>query len=131
MKKAFIFVTLFVFMAVAMQRASAQSKVRVRFAAGTYGTTLKGTVRGFAYRDYIVGVSAGQSMKVSIDASNPATVFSIFAPNGNNLEEAAETDGYSGQLSETGDFVIRVAMMRSAARRKGSVSKYSLKISVR
>lgn len=111
--------------------AHAQTKTRVRFPAGTHGTAVKGKVRGYAYRDYVVGASGGQSMNVSIDASNSSTVFTIFTPAGSNPEEAAETNGYRGKLSDSGDYVIRVLMMRSAARRKGAVSNYTLKISIK
>lgn len=111
--------------------AAAQSKTRVKFARGTQGATVKGVVRGYAYKDYVVGASAGQDMVVSISGTNPATVFTIFRPDGTNLEDAAQTDAYRGELPDSGDFVIRVGMMRSAARRPGSESTFSLKITIK
>ena len=111
--------------------AAAQSKTRVKFVGGTHGATVKGEIRGYAYKDYVVGASVGQDMSVSISATNPGTVLTIFRPNGTNLEDAAETDRYRGELPESGDFVIRVGMMRSAARRSGSRSTFSLKITIK
>ncbi len=110
---------------------SAQAKTRVRFPAGTHGTSVKGTVRGYAYHDYIVGVSAGQTIDISVTASVASTVLSIVTPEGGELQEASETDAYRGVLITSGDYRVRVLMMRSAARRKGSVSNYTLKISIK
>lgn len=111
--------------------AAAQAKQRVRFPAGATGTTVSGTVRGYAYRDYVVGASAGQTIDVKVTSANTYTVFSIFQPNGDNLEGAAQMDEFSGDLPARGDYVIRVMMMRAGARRPGAVSNYRLRISVR
>ena len=110
--------------------AQAQAKDRVRFPRGTHGSTVKGTVRGYAYHDYIVGVSAGQTIDISVKGSEPSTVLSIVTPEGGDLLEATETDSYHGVLITSGDYRVRVMMMRSAARRKGSISNYTLNISV-
>jgi hypothetical protein len=111
--------------------AEAQAKTRVRFPAGTHGTSVKGTCRGYAYHDYLVRVSAGQSINIFLTSSEPSTVFSIVTPEGGDLLEASETTSYSGELITSGDYRVRVLMMRSAARRRGSVSNYTLSISVR
>ena len=108
----------------------AQAKERVRFAAGASSKSVKGVVRGYAYRDYIVGAREGQHIELKLTASAGSTVFSVFNPDGENLEGAAQQDWFSGTLPMTGDYVVRVAMMRSAARRKGSVSNFTLKISI-
>ena len=111
--------------------AVGQTKQRVRFAAGSHGASLPGTVRGYAYRDYLVKASAGQKMSLSLTASEPATVMTVFLPNGDNLDGATEADQFRGELPTSGDYVVRVLMMRSAARRKGSISNFTLKISIR
>lgn len=111
--------------------ASAQTKTRVRFPAGTHGTTVTGTVRGYAYHDYVAGASAGQTMILALTATGTVPVFTVFLPNGDNLDGASESNDFSGELPAKGDYVIRVLMMRSAARRKGSVSNYTLKISIK
>jgi hypothetical protein len=131
MKKLAIFgVTLAAFLVLTVG-AFGQAKARVRFPAGTHGTSVSGTVRGYAYRDYVVGASAGQTMNLHLTASEPATVLTVFLPNGDNLDGATEADQFSGELPTRGDYIIRVLMMRSAARRKGSVSNFTLKISIR
>jgi hypothetical protein len=120
-------ISLFVF---AADGVSAQAKHRVRFARGASGTTVRGTVRGYAYRDYVIGASAGQTIWAKLRSPNTPSVFAIFRPDGENLEGAAELDRFDGELPVSGDYVIRVLMMRSAARRRGSMSNYSLTISI-
>lgn len=106
-----------------------QATRRVKFARGTMSTEIKGTVRGYAYRDYIVAASAGQMMRVSIQSSSgSASVFSVVRPGGGNLGTATQTDSADGELPVSGDYVIRVGMMRNDARRRGSVSNYTLSI---
>ena len=122
-----MFAIVVAFMAVSAQYTLAQTKTRVKFPAGTHGTSVKGTCHGYAYRDYLVRVSAGQSINISLEASEPSTVFSIVTPEGGDLLEASETTRYSGELITSGDYRVRVLMMRSAARRRGSVSNYVLK----
>lgn len=111
--------------------AHAQVKQRIRFARGANATSVSGTVRGYIYRDYIVGASAGQMMRVAVQRSSGANaVFSIFRPNGDELGTATETDSADGELPVSGDYVIRVLMMRSDARRRGSFSSYKLSITI-
>ncbi|MEP6944974.1 MAG: hypothetical protein ABJA02_03590 [Acidobacteriota bacterium] len=131
MRKFVLITMVFASLAALSLSASAQVKTRVRFSTGTHGTSVKGTVRGYEYRDYVVGASAGQKMTVSIDASAMSTVFTVFDPAGDNLDGAAERNNFSGELPAKGDYVIRVLMLRSQARRRGSISNYTLKITIR
>lgn len=111
--------------------ASAQVKQRVKFPRGTHSTSVKGGIRGYAYRDHVVGASAGQMMRVRIDRNSGANpVFSIFRPDGEELGTAAQTNSADEELPVSGDYVIRVGMMRSDARRRGSVSTYTLSINI-
>ena len=107
------------------QDASAQMKSRVRFARGTHSATVTATVKG-----YIVGSGAGQTMTVSVKGTNSSTILTVFAPDGSNVDGAAETDQYSGELASSGDYVVRVGMMRSGARRPGATTTFKLKITV-
>lgn len=131
MKKILMISVVLASFALLSTEAAAQVRTRVRFPAGTHGTSIKGTVRGYAYRDYVVGAAAGQTMIVTINASAMATVFKIFGPDGNDVDEGSETDGYRGELAQSGDYVVRVLLVRNEARRRGSVSNYTLKITVK
>ena len=131
MKRLLIVCSVGLCVALGITESSAQARQRVRFAAGTSSATVKGVIRGFAFRDYIVGARSGQSIELKLAASaGPTPVFSVFLPGGGDLEEAAQMSEFSGTLPSNGDYVIRVGMMRAAARRKGSVSNFTLKISI-
>jgi hypothetical protein len=131
MKKILLISMVFASLAFLSIDASAQVKTRVRFPAGTHGTSVKGTVRGYEYRDYVVGASAGQTITVHLNSESRPSVFTIFRPNGDNLDMAAEQNDFSGELPSKGDYIVRVLMMRSEARRRGSLSNYTLRITIK
>ena len=62
-------------------------------------------------------------------SANPSTYFVIYSING-RATDMNETREWSDSLSETGDYLIRVFMMRSAARRKGAAANFTLSISI-
>jgi len=111
---------------------SAQDKPpqRIHFERGKSSATIRGHVNGFDTQDYVVGARAGQQMDIRITASNPETYFVLYSING-KATDMNETDHYSLETTESGDYVIRVFMMRAAARRKGASSNYSLTISIK
>jgi len=102
---------------------------RVRFQRGHSSTILKGRIIGFATKDYVVGAKAGQVMDLHLSSSNQSAYFVIYTINGRAID-MNETTVWSENLSESGDYVIRVFMMRSAARRKGAAANFTLSISV-
>jgi hypothetical protein len=108
----------------------AQTKQRVSFARGTSSATLKGTVKGYAYKDYVVRASAGQQISIELDGPGNVPVFTVFLPNGDNLQSGAtQVNSYTDELPETGDYVVRVGLMRAFARR-GASGSYTLNISI-
>src|SRR5687768_782065 len=98
MKRLLMFTAVSVFLALNSIEISAQAKQRVRFAAGASSASVKGVVRGYAYRHYIIAARSGQSIDLNLKASTTATVFSVFIPGGGDLEEAAQVDQFSGTL---------------------------------
>lgn len=130
--KTLIFPLLMLFFALAISsNVSAQTKKSVIFPQNKTETTIRGTVRGYAYVDYIVRANAGQKISVELNAPKIVPVFSIFRPDGENLEGAAQMNDFTGELPAAGNYVVRVGMMRAFARRKGSISNYVLKVAVR
>ena len=110
--------------------ATAQGNAqRVRFQRGQSSTTIRGRIAGFDAKDYVIGAKAGQQMTLHLSSSNPSTYFVIQSING-RVTDMNETVEWSERLTESGDYVIRVFMMRSAARRKGAVARFALKISI-
>jgi hypothetical protein len=103
---------------------------RVRFQSGHSSATLKGRIIGFDTKDYVVGAKAGQAMALRLSSSNPGAYFVIYSING-RATDMNETTVWSENLSESGDYLIRVFMMRSAARRKGAAAHFTLSISIR
>ncbi len=129
--KAVLFLVIAAFCTLSAQQASAQSKVRVKFAAGKSETTVSGTVRGYSQRDYVVRAAQGQTIDLKLISTHNPSIFSVFTSKGENLDGAIEKTDFSETIPATGDYVISVLMMRSEARRKGSMSNYTLKISIR
>lgn len=105
---------------------------RVQFARGASSATIEGKITGYEIIDYVVNAREGQSANISMATRHGATYFNVMAP---GETEAAffvgSTSGnqYEGTLPASGDFHIRVYMMRSAARRNETAS-YRLEISI-
>lgn len=104
----------------------------VHFKHGESGATIEGRIKGYETVDYVLGAAAGQTMNVSMATKHTATYFNILAP---GETEVAMFNGsmadnqFEGPLPESGDYKIRVYMMRSAARRD-EVAEYRLEMIV-
>ncbi len=112
----------------------------VRFPAGESGTTITDRIKGYQSISYIVGASEGQYMTVRLKPSNLASYFNVYAPGRGPGDEALANAGmtgpmvpdlneFAGELPESGNYIISVYMMRSAARRN-EVSDFTLDISI-
>lgn len=105
---------------------------RVQFAHGTSSTTVRGTIKGSQTIDYLVGARKGQVMNVSLATKHGATYFNLIAPGQTDVAfHIGPTVGnqFEGPLPASGDYRVRVYMMRSAARRNETAS-YRLEISI-
>jgi hypothetical protein len=103
----------------------------VRFAHGATGTTLRGSLSGSQTIDYVLGARAGQTLAVTLSASNPQAYFNVLPPGSDEAVFIGSTSGshYEGRLQTDGDHRIRVYLMRSAARR-GERADFRLRISI-
>lgn len=123
----------FIFCAVAfvgaVGNAAAQTVSRVRFARGTSSTSIKGRIAGYKYVDYVVGVRRGQTLSFTLTTGGSAEAV-LFTDTEQNVPDGDSVREYSDQTAYTGDYKIRVLMPRAFARR-GAVSDYTLRISVR
>jgi hypothetical protein len=113
------------------QSAMAQQTQQVQFARGTSSAMIAGAIRGSQYIDYIVNAAAGQRMTVSLQTANGATYFNVTPPGSQTAIHNGSTSGnnFAGRLPQSGPTVIRVYMMRSAARR-GEIANFRLTVSV-
>lgn len=110
---------------------NAPTKKRVQFKAGTTQASVRGSLVGYDTIDYLVRSGAGQSLTVSMRASNAGAYFNVIAPgqkdaamfmgemNSNRMEHRV--------LPTEGDYVVRVFLVRAAARRKEK-SNFTLSI---
>lgn len=103
---------------------------RVQFHKGAISATVQGTIKGYETVDYLLGARKGQYMNVSLATDNGANYFNIIAPG--KADEAmfvGSTAGnqFEGTLPASGDYKVRVYLMRNAARRD-EVAKYRLEM---
>jgi len=110
--------------------ASATRSERVRFQPGATSAVVEASIEGDESVDYVLFARQGQYANISMASDNGANYFNILAPgesevaifNGANAENQFE-----GTLPESGDYTIRVYLMRSAARRH-EVARYRLEM---
>lgn len=113
----------------------AQSNIRtqrVQFQPGATRATIKGSIKGYQIVDYVLNAQKGQAMNVSMATNNSASYFNILAPGENEVamfNGSTNSNQYEGTLPKSGDYKIRVYMMRSAARRN-EVANYRLEMIV-
>jgi hypothetical protein len=103
---------------------------RVHFERGANSAVVQGSIQGYETVDYVLGARKGQHMNVSMATNNGANYFNILAPGENEVAMFNGSVGenqYEGVLPASGDYKIRVYLMRSAARRK-EVAKYRLEM---
>jgi hypothetical protein len=104
---------------------------RVQFAKGASSAVFKGQLKGDAIIDYALRAGAGQTLAVILKGTNSQNYFNVNPPESQTSMFIGSTSGneFSGLLPADGDYVIRVYLMRAAARRNES-SSYTLTIGV-
>lgn len=131
MKRLFLVLALFsIFVNLSVAQTGIRT-VRVKFAKGSSGTVIRGAITGSDIIDYVVGAAAGQTMKVTLHGSNNANYFNVNPPGSEAAIFVGSTSGvtFEGSLPASGDYRVRVYLMRSAARRK-ETSRYTLSIAI-
>ena len=105
---------------------------RVQFARGASSATLQGNVHGYDSVDYVVGARRGQTLTVNMRTTNASAYFNVLPPGGGDaaLDGAANVVNWRGALPASGDYVVRVYLMRNPARRDEHAN-YTLTIGVR
>ncbi|UNY98540.1 hypothetical protein MQE36_15850 [Zhouia spongiae] len=107
---------------------------QVQFEKGKTGTTIKSSITGSKTIDYVLNVKEGQTMNVSMSTDNNANYFNIMEPKEDyvaiyNGAVNESTNMYEGILKKSGNYKIRVYLMRSAARRNEKAN-FRLEINV-
>ena len=109
----------------------AQTVSRITFAKGNDNASVKGTIKGRAYRDYKLGVGNGQTMAVSMTGSNSVN-FNILPPGSTGeavYNSSVEGRDATGIKTVKGDYTIRVYLM-GAAETSGKAYPYQLSVTV-
>lgn len=103
---------------------------RVEFEQGATDAVAEGSITGYEIVDHVLGAREGQYLSVSMETDNTASYFNILAPGETEVaffNGSMSENRYEGVLDESGDYRIRVYMMRSAARRN-EVANYTLEM---
>lgn len=103
---------------------------RVKFKKSANSAVVEASIKGYESVDYVLGAKAGQYMNASLATKHGATYFNILAPGENEVamfNGSISENQYEGTLPASGDYKIRVYMMRSAARRN-EVAHYRLEM---
>lgn len=132
LRPGLVAVLLSVFSCLASAGNGGPSAKVIRLNAGEKPTTVNGVVAGYAHVDYHVRAGAGQLLKVVLKGSNGANQFNLLPPgsSGEAMFIGGHADhSFSGYLPGDGTYVIRVYLMRSAARRSEQ-SRFSLRVEV-
>jgi uncharacterized protein YraI len=97
----------------------------VRFPAGSMGTDLSDSLTPGSSKRYVLGASNGQMLYVAFSNSDAAIDYQIILPDGSFLLDLVpNSQGYSGQLFETGDHVIEVV------NRGSSTASYVMSVTI-
>lgn len=105
---------------------------RITFSKGTNSAVVEARIQGYETVDYVLNAKAGQSINVSLATKHTATYFNIIPPGETDValfNSSMSENQYEGVLPDSGDYKIRVYMMRSAARRN-EVASYRLEVIV-
>jgi hypothetical protein len=93
---------------------------RVRFQPGATGAAVEGSITGYEIVDYLLRARQGQSMNVSMTTDNTSNYFNVLQPDETDVAlftGSISGNRFAGILPETGDYRVRVYLMRNAARR--------------
>ncbi|MBB5691888.1 hypothetical protein FHS88_004049 [Roseomonas alkaliterrae] len=115
-------------------RAAEVRTVHVHFAHGASGATLSGHVAGREAVHYLLGLSAGQMLRVVLHSGSDAVGFNVFEPGHVPGRDGALYIGEQGgtqmevRTAHSGDYLIQVFLNRAAARR-GERANYRIEVS--
>ena len=104
---------------------------RIQFKPGATGAAIKGSIKGDETVDYTLRATAGQSMVVILESDNRFTYFNVLPPGSEEAIFVGSTSGdrFEGTLPASGDYTVRVYLMRNAARR-GETATYTVNFGI-
>jgi hypothetical protein len=108
----------------------AQAVLPVHFPAGASSTAVNGSITGRQYKDYRVGLRAGQMFTVNMRTLAGSPYFNILEPGSNDVAifvGSSSGANFEARTRMNGNYTIRVYQMR-ADERRGKEASYRLSI---
>lgn len=115
----------------AIAAAAGAREIRTRpveFPAGASSVRLAGSIQGFEIIDFKLRAEQGQVLRTTLTSTNPSAYHNILRPeDGKEAIFIGSTLGekFEGELPTTGEFTLRVYLMRNAAPR-GERAEFTL-----
>ena len=113
--------------------AVAESEQRTQRTAFKDGrATIEARIKGYQYVDYVFPAGAGESVKVTLKTDKTSNYFNLLAPGETEVAffvGSTSGNSYEGAAPTSGDYTVRVYLMRNSARR-GELAKYTLTLSL-
>lgn len=108
----------------------------LRFAPGTTGTAVSGSVTGRGYIAYTLAAEAGQRISIALTSASPSLYFNLYEPGRGPGKEALvigemldRPNLFDGSLPSSGVYTITVFLYRNAAR-EGKTAAFTLDVAV-
>lgn len=86
----------------------ARSPQRIYFPRHRVSTSVKGTLRRGATREYMLRAAEGETMNVKVCSADKTVLFDVGLRRASLIRDEGFTDSWSGTLPETGDYKIIV-----------------------
>jgi len=107
---------------------------QVQFEQGLNYAVRSGTIRGYETVDYVLNAQAGQRMVVRVlRKTNRAFFFNVLPPGSVTAlyvgSDSTQPDMWAGVLPATGEYTVRVYLIRAAARRR-EAANYAVQMTV-
>ncbi len=109
-------------------RAAEAPKAPTRIENAASGeVTEKGKITGEEFADYAISAEVGQSLSIVLEANSKNCHFNLIAPSSPSpiYNSTITGDRYRANVRESGDYVVRVYIVRRGAR-KGESASYSI-----
>ena len=132
MKKLFALLAFLVLVMPATAQAQGIERQKLRYQPGQSQAIVIGRVAGRQTIDYIVSAKRGQTISIRFAPSKRTAFFNLLAPNGQTLfigQNQGNPGRFTARLGMTGEYAIRVYLVRAAAMR-GERASFSLTVSV-
>lgn len=105
--------------------------VRVQFERGATEASYSKSFSGYGYVDFVFDARAGQVLTAELvrsDGNN--AILTVLRNETSFSDDAAEVQGWTGDLPENGTYTVRVGQMRNDARQSDKPVNFTIRISI-